>query len=105
MQARGGELEHEGLVGLLLLLVEPAGLVVRVELVIGIVQLADFAIQQCDCRVLVNQRQAMSPADELGDALDHERAKGGEILEAHPIADVIARAYHCLLYTSPSPRD
>ena len=35
------EIEHEGLVGLLLLLVEPAGLVVRVELVVGIAQLVN----------------------------------------------------------------
>lgn len=35
------ELEHEGLVGLLLLLAEPAGLVVRVELEIGVVQLVN----------------------------------------------------------------
>lgn len=50
------KLEHEGLVALLLLLVEPASLVMRVELAVGVVQFADFAIQRRDCRVLVNQR-------------------------------------------------
>lgn len=41
------ELEHEGLVGLLLLLVEPAGLIVRVKLVVGRMQFANLVVRAC----------------------------------------------------------
>lgn len=51
------QLEHARLVGLLFLLVEPAGQVMRVKLVIRIEQFADFSIQRSHDRVLVNQRQ------------------------------------------------
>ena len=53
------EFEHAGLVGLLFLLVEPAGLVVRVELVIGIEQLTNLPIQRSHGWVLVDQRQGI----------------------------------------------
>lgn len=46
------EFEHAGLVGFLFLLVEPAGLVVRVELVIGIEQLFISPVQLLFCKNL-----------------------------------------------------
>ena len=51
------EFEHAGLVGFLFLFVEPAGLVVRVELVIGIEQLANLPIQRSHGWVLMDQWQ------------------------------------------------
>ena len=61
------ELEHERLVGLLLLLVEPAGLVVRVELVIGRIQLANLIVESLQSHVVVDHGDARSSptVDEL----------------------------------------